>query len=58
MCLMSLLAALLAAPQVLISFTFEILFTQLLRQEHSLLCEGGVGALLAKEKQDPVVCIV
>ena len=49
---MPLLAALLAVLQaLLISFIFVILFTQLLRQEHCLLGEGGgPSCLLGKNK--------
>ena len=52
-CLMSLLATLLACglQALLISFVFVILFTQFLRQEHSLLLErGGPGCLPRKNK--------
>ena len=58
MCLMSLLAALLALLQaVLIRFILVTLFTQLPRQEHCLLGTGE-GGILAREKQDPEVCVV
>ena len=55
---MSLLAALLAVLQALVtSFIFVILFTQLLRQE--AVCWGrGRAGLLAQEKQDLEVCVV
>ena len=50
MYLLFLLAALLTVLRVLfISFTFVILFAQLLRQELWLLGEGGGPGLLARE---------
>ena len=59
MCLMSLLAALQTLLQaLLISFTFVVLFAQLLKKELCLLREVGGLGLLAWEKQDLEVCIV
>ena len=59
MCLKCFLANLLAALQaLLLSFSFVILFTLLLRQEHCLLWRRGRARLLGQEKQDPEVCIV
>ena len=51
-CLMSLLAALLAMLQaLLISSVLIILLTQLLRQEHCLLGEGGGPGCLCRENK-------
>ena len=58
MYLMSLLAALLAHLQtLLISFIFVILFTQLRRQEHCLLWEGGRRGFAGKTRPRSLYCI-
>ena len=55
MCPMSKPAALLMVlPALLISSTSVTLLTQILRQEHCLLGEGGGPGLLIWEKEDPV----